>query len=124
MFIKKLLYARYLLFLALSFRLYLHRSIGKLYFFQIATNILLIFYDSQSPEPVFVNRLRSPGIDTQPDGPVRQPYLSYRPAMLHRQEESNPRHRSLVSLNVYKYGLSLVSLPETFQILADVLQPA
>jgi hypothetical protein len=31
-------------------------------------------------EPVFVNLLRSPGIDSQPDGPVRQPDLSYRPA--------------------------------------------
>ncbi len=26
-------------------------------------------------EPVFVNLLRSPGIDSQPGGPVRQPYL-------------------------------------------------
>jgi hypothetical protein len=39
-----------------------------------------------------------------PGGPVRQPYLSYRPAMLHRLAESNPRNRFLVSLNVYKYG--------------------
>ncbi len=28
-------------------------------------------------EPVFVNLLRSPGIHSQPGGPVRQPYLSY-----------------------------------------------
>jgi hypothetical protein len=56
-------------------------------------------------EPVFVNLLRSPGIDSQSDGPVRQPCLSCRPAMLHRQVESNPRIRFLVSLNVYKYGL-------------------
>jgi hypothetical protein len=28
-------------------------------------------------ELVFVNRLRSQGIDFQPGGPVRQPYLSY-----------------------------------------------
>jgi hypothetical protein len=56
-------------------------------------------------ETVFVNLLRSPGINSQPDGPVQQPYLSYRPAMLHRQVESNPRNRFLVSLNVYKYGL-------------------
>jgi hypothetical protein len=56
-------------------------------------------------EPVFVNLLWSPGIDSQPGGPVRQPYLSYRPAMLQRLAESNPRNRFLVSLNVYKYGL-------------------
>jgi hypothetical protein len=35
-------------------------------------------------EPVFVNPLRSPGIDSQPGGPVRQSYLTYRPAWLHR----------------------------------------
>ncbi len=57
------------------------------------------------PEPVFANLLRSPGIDSQPSGPVWQPYLSYRPAMLHRLAESNPRNRILVFLKVYKYGL-------------------
>jgi len=36
------------------------------------------------PEPVYVNLLRSPGIDSQPGGPVRQPYLSYWHARLHR----------------------------------------
>jgi hypothetical protein len=38
-------------------------------------------YQSKA-EPVFVNLLRSPGIDSQPLGSVRQPYLSYRPAWL------------------------------------------
>ncbi len=37
--------------------------------------------------------------------PVRQPYLSYRPARLHRLAESIPRNRFLGSINVYKYGL-------------------
>jgi hypothetical protein len=41
-------------------------------------------------EPVFANLLRSPRIDSQPGGPVRQPYLSYRPAKLHRLAESTP----------------------------------
>ncbi len=35
--------------------------------------------DSQSTELVFVDILRSPRIDSQPGGPVSQPYLSYRP---------------------------------------------
>ncbi len=39
------------------------------------------------PEPGFVNLLRSPGIDSQPGGPVRQPCLTYRPARLHRLAE-------------------------------------
>jgi hypothetical protein len=42
-------------------------------------------YSSAScTEPVFVDLLRSPGIDSQPGGPVRQPFLSYRSARLHR----------------------------------------
>ncbi len=55
-------------------------------------------------EPVFVNLLRSPGIDSQLVGPERQPYLSYRPARLHRLAESVPRNRFLDSFIVYKYG--------------------
>ncbi len=42
------------------------------------------------PESEFVNLLRSPGIDSKPDGPVRHPYLTYRPARLHRLSESIP----------------------------------
>jgi hypothetical protein len=42
------------------------------------------------------------GIDSQPGGPVRQPYLTYRPARLHRLAESIPWNPIL---NVYKYGL-------------------
>ncbi len=37
---------------------------------------------------VFVNLLRSPGIDSQPGKLVRQSYLLYRPARLHRLAES------------------------------------
>ncbi len=56
------------------------------------------------PEPVFENLLRSPGIDSRPGLPVRDPYLSYRPARLHRLAASIPRIRFLGSWNVYKYG--------------------
>jgi hypothetical protein len=41
-------------------------------------------------EPVFVNLLRSPGIDSQHGGPVQQPYLSYWPARQLRLAESIP----------------------------------
>ncbi len=61
--------------------------------------------DRKKPEPVFLNLLRSAGIDSQPGGPGQQPYMSYRPTMLHRLVESNPRNRFLVSLNFYKYWL-------------------
>jgi hypothetical protein len=56
-------------------------------------------------EPVFVNLLRSPGVDSQPGGPERQPYFSYLSARLHRLAESISRNRFLGSINVYKYGL-------------------
>ncbi len=56
-------------------------------------------------EPVFVNLVRSPGIDSHPCGPERQSHFSYRPARIHRLAESIPRNRFLGSLNVYKYGL-------------------
>jgi hypothetical protein len=57
------------------------------------------------PEPVFVNLIKSPEIDSRSGGPVQQPYLTYRPAGLHRLAESLPRNRFLGSINVYKYGL-------------------
>jgi hypothetical protein len=49
---------------------------------------------SFSRSSTYVNLLRSPGIKSQPGGPV------------HWLEESVPRNRFLGSLNVYKYGLS------------------
>jgi hypothetical protein len=54
------------------------------------------------PESVFVNLLRSPGIDSQPGGPVRQPFMTYRPVRL---AEFDSLESILGSLNVYKYGL-------------------
>ncbi len=63
-------------------------------------------FPSQSlAEPVFVNLLKSPEIDSQPSWPAQQPYLSYQPTRLQRQAESIPRKQFLGSLNVYKYGL-------------------
>jgi hypothetical protein len=49
----------------------------------------LYFLQNSQSEPKFVNLLKSPGIDSQPGGPVRQPYLTsgFR---LHRLEESIP----------------------------------
>jgi hypothetical protein len=41
-------------------------------------------------EPVFVDLLMNPGIDSQPGGPVRHSDLSYRPARLLRLSESIP----------------------------------
>jgi hypothetical protein len=57
------------------------------------------------PELVFVDLLRSPGINSQQGGPVRQLYLSFWPARLHRLAESVLRNRFPGSINVYKYGL-------------------
>jgi hypothetical protein len=43
-----------------------------------------------TPEPVFVDLLRSPGIDSPTGGPVRLSFLTYWPARLHRLVESIP----------------------------------
>jgi len=59
----------------------------------------------QIAEPEFINLLRSPGIDSQPGGPGKQPYLTYRPARQHRLAESILWNRFLGYLNVYKFGL-------------------
>ncbi len=67
-------------------------------------------YKLSSTEPVFVDLLWRPGIDSQPGGPVRQPYFSYRPARLHRLAKSVPRNRVLGSINVYKYGLGIAAV--------------
>jgi hypothetical protein len=58
------------------------------------------FHHNNRPEPVFVNILRSPGIDSQHGGPVRHAYL---PSYI------GLRNRFLGSINVYKYGLWLSS---------------
>jgi hypothetical protein len=59
-----------------------------------------------NPEPVFANLLGSPEIDSQFGGQVRQPYLTYEPARLHRLAESVLWNSFLGSLNVYKFGRS------------------
>ncbi len=66
------------------------------------------YTQSTASEPEFLNLLRSPGIDSQHGGPVRQLYLTHRPARLHRLAESVPCNRFLGSLNGYKFGLTSV----------------
>jgi hypothetical protein len=67
--------------------------------------MLSIYLKLWAPEHIFVNLLRCPGINSQPGGPVWQPYFWYWPARLHRMAELIPRNWFLGSLNVYKYGL-------------------
>ncbi len=74
--------------------------------------------------PVFVNLLRSPRIDSPPGGPVRQPYLTYRPAWLQRQAESVSWNRFLGSLNVYKYGLCTLQTGNDREYSVGNLRPA
>jgi hypothetical protein len=59
--------------------------------FSLIFHCLFTTADKCTPEPVFVNLLRSPGIDSQPGRQVREPYLSYRSARLHRLAESIPQ---------------------------------
>jgi hypothetical protein len=66
--------------------------------------------DSLSPflifnsEAVFINLLRSPGIDSQPWRACTPTLLVVPARWLHRLAESIPRNRFLGSINVYKYG--------------------
>jgi hypothetical protein len=69
----------------------------------VAAVVVNMVKELEDPEPVFVNLLRSPGIDSQPGGPgpVQQPYLSYsRPP-----DYKGLRNLFLGSINVQKYGL-------------------
>ncbi len=60
-------------------------------------------YTLRYTEPVFVNLLRSPGIDSQPGGPVRQSmFRTCPPGYI------NWRNRFQSSIKVYKYGLCTV----------------
>ncbi len=55
-------------------------------------------------DPEFVNLLRSPGIDSQLGGLARQPYLTYRPARLHRLSESIPGLLKRLQIRALKLG--------------------
>ncbi len=77
-------------------------------YYEIADSALQIYLlYLQRSEPEFVDLPRSPGIDSQPGGPVRQPYLTYWPGRLQRLTESIPWNRLLGSLNVNKFRLCL-----------------
>ncbi len=60
--------------------------------------------ESIPPAYVAWARICKPNKESRNRFPVRQPYLSYRTAMLHMLAESTPRNRFLGSINVYKYG--------------------
>jgi hypothetical protein len=69
------------------------------------------------PEPKFVSLFRSPGVDSQPGGPVRQPYLTYRPARLHNLAESFPCNRFLGSCKRLQFGTWLSGFGWWFLVL-------
>jgi hypothetical protein len=61
--------------------------------------------DQSYTEPVFVDLLRRPGIDSQPGGPVRNPSCRTGPPGYIGWRNRFPRNRFLGSINVYKSGL-------------------
>jgi hypothetical protein len=73
--------------------------------------------------PVFVNLLRSPGIDFQTFGPVRQPYLSYRLARLHRLAKSIPGLLKRLQIRAQAHNLakSIHGLLQSLKIRALLL---
>ena len=76
--------------------LYTEYTLHALLFTMPARVLIMSLRPAMEPEHVLVNLLRGPGIDSQPGGPVREAYLSYRPARLYRLAESIPgRHKCL-----------------------------
>jgi hypothetical protein len=65
-------------------------------------------------KPEFVNLLRSPGIDSQPSGPVRQPYLTYTGPPGCYMGWRN-WFLGAIYVNVYKFELVLASYIKTGQ---------
>ncbi len=59
---------------------------------------------------LFVNLLRSPGINSKHGGLVRHPYLTHRPAKKYIDWQSIPWNRFLGSLKSYKYELRIYRL--------------
>jgi hypothetical protein len=58
--------------------------------------------DMVPSDPEFVNLVSSQGIDSQRGGPVRQPYLTYRPAWLHKLSESIPGLLKRLQIRAWK----------------------
>jgi hypothetical protein len=76
-------------------------------------------------QPVFVNLLSSPGNDSQPDGPVHQPYLTHLHARLHRLAESIPWNRFLKSIpGLLETGRQLNGTVSQQKMLSSFLSPA
>ncbi len=71
----------------------------------------------QNPYFGFVNLLRSPRIDSQHVGPVRQPYLTYGPTGLHRLAESIPCLLKEVTNEKGGFGRS----PNYYMIVGEVV---
>jgi hypothetical protein len=72
----------------------------------------LCFTLIQSPN-LYINLLWSPGIDSQPGGPVRQPYLTYRPARLHRLSESIPGLLERLQIQAIERPRKKMTLPSS-----------
>jgi hypothetical protein len=77
---------------------------------------------------ICINLIRSPGIDSQPGGQVRQPYLSYLPARLHRLAQAT-KAGGIVSLESIpgflkslKIFLRLQRLAESIPWISGLLQ--
>ncbi len=78
------------------------------------------------PEPVFVNLLRSPGFDSLRCGLVRHPYLSYRPARLHRLAESIPGllkrsqiRAQVIPGHIFNDDITVTSPPQRFSSISS-----
>jgi hypothetical protein len=88
--------------------------------FTIDVDYSSLVYFSQHTEPEFVNLLRSPGIDSQPGGPVRQPHLTDRPAKLQRLAGSIPGLLKHLQIRVLLYVHATPRIPLGLRMHAGV----
>jgi hypothetical protein len=77
-------------------------------------------------EPVFVDPLRSPEIDSQPGGPVRQPFMLYQSPYLETFMEPRNRFRGIDSARLgsipglHKRSTNTVSGPPVNRLAASI----
>jgi hypothetical protein len=79
-----------------------------------------------SPESVFVSLLRSPGIGSRSWRAGKQPYLSYRPARLHRLAESIPGllkrsqiRAQVIPGHIFNDDITVTSPPQRFSSISS-----
>ncbi len=114
------------LFLFIFLFLFLFLTLFLFLFMFLFTPLLWCSYFLSSkvlifPELEFINLLRNPGIDSQPGGPVRQPYMTYRHARLRGLSESIPGLLKRLQIRALKLLFLDITVPTFTRVYAELL---